>query len=236
MVAPVSTEEEKYELCIPTPDDFQGMAALQTDAFHERFACRKQEHLLNFQTYQRYYRNCPEKLQHCRIIKSSQHGGDDQPTIILAACQLMIRPKKQSTNENHPRNEAKLLPSWSDAEVFVEWIACHPDYRGKGIGSQMLGWAANYAKQELNVNVLSLFVVGSNNKARRLYERKGFVVHSKKNTKTRYNQKEMNQSKINKLITKACREASYMSPFRHLAVYQLEKDLTNHTVPIGLVV
>jgi ribosomal protein S18 acetylase RimI-like enzyme len=154
---------EAFELHVPTPTDFQGIAVLQTEAFHNHeSSCfrinSKTEHVKNYyRTYERYFRDCPRKLQMCRIIRSPQDG-----TVIVAACQLMTRRAHGSDG----------------IDVFVEWVACHPDQQGKGIGTQLLAWAANFAKEQLKVTVLSLFVVMTNAKARRLYEREGFVMRN----------------------------------------------------------
>ena len=154
-----------WELHVPTPVDFQGMAVLQSKAFHppHEWTCRPRNypqathHIRNYYgTYQRYFRDCPRKLDMCRIIKSPNDS-----TVILAACQLMTR--------RDPKQKDRVI-------VFVEWIACLPDHQGQGIGSQLLAWAAAFSKEEMNVTVLSLFVIQSNTRARRLYERKGFVI------------------------------------------------------------
>lgn len=189
----------EFPLSIPTPDDFQGITVLQTDAFHERFSSKKDEIQQNMKTYQRYQKHCPEKIDICRVMKSPEDG-----TTIIAAIQLMTRRR-----QNEP------------SEVFVEWIACHPDHRGQGIGSHLLTWAANFAKQNLNAAVLSLFVVRSNTKAVRLYERAGFMVHNQQKDKTG-NRTSRKKSDLGKLLIRA-----FPNPMRHWTVHQMDKDLTN---------
>ena len=49
------------------------------------------------------------------------------------------------------------------------------DFRGKGIGTEVLTKSIEYAKNELKLNFLFLDVLDSNNKAKKLYEKLGFI-------------------------------------------------------------
>merc|ERR1711904_345686 len=60
-------------------------------------------------------------------------------------------------------------------EAYVEWIACHPDATGKGIGSRLLRWADAFAKSQ-GATVITLDVMKKNAGAVKLYERKGYVI------------------------------------------------------------
>ena len=161
------------ELLIPTPDDFHGMAVLQTAAFVEKQAWGESTTeltRLHHQTYVRYYKEAPVKLRHCRIIKSTNG------TSVLAACQLHLRQPQTSKRNKDDDDE----PKKNNVNVFIEWIACHPDCMNQGLGSRLLAWAAAFAKQELKAEMLTLYVVKANIKAVRLYKRRGFVIHDEK--------------------------------------------------------
>ena len=187
--------EQKLVLSVPTPEDFEGMAILQTAAFVEKQGwgesttdIQKQ----NYQTYQRYHKQCPVKLQHCRIIKSTDGKS------VQAACQLQLRRQKTADDE---------------VNVFVEWIACHPDHMNKGMGSTLLKWATTFAKKELNAKVLTLYVVKANTGAVRLYKRRGFVVQNKgRNT--------LCNRVVNGILGVVC-----LGMDRHWTVLTMEKDL-----------
>lgn len=63
-------------------------------------------------------------------------------------------------------------------EWYIDALAVHPDYWGKGIASLLLDYAPQVAKQH-GYHLLSLNVDKENPRAQRLYEHKGF-----KTTKT----------------------------------------------------
>lgn len=203
-----TTSLDDLQLLVPTPDDFAGMADLQTEAFHsdEFFFSKKRDgHFRNYEkTYERYQRNCPRKLNICRVIKTDEG-------IILAGCQLMTRLNQESKS----------------TEVFVEWLACHPCFQGKGLGSRLLSWAATFAREHLKVEVLSLFVVQSNVKARRLYERKGFVIRGKTSSRSEPQGSLGGKGGTVQMAWKgALSRFSVMSPFRHLSIHHMHMDLS----------
>ena len=200
------------------------MAVLQSKAFHppHEWTCRPRNypqathHIRNYYgTYQRYFRDCPRKLDMCRIIKSPNDS-----TVILAACQLMTR--------RDPKQKDRVI-------VFVEWIACLPDHQGQGIGSQLLAWAAAFSKEEMNVTVLSLFVIQSNTRARRLYERKGFVILGRRPRRNmdlsqHANTKKTKESKgVRRRCVQAFSDFPWL-PFRHWSVQEMQKDLVDLSV------
>jgi len=59
--------------------------------------------------------------------------------------------------------------------LCIDSIAVHPLFRGRGAGSHLLEWAFAFA-QKKDYRSVSLYVVHSNDKARKLYERLGFQV------------------------------------------------------------
>jgi len=65
----------------------------------------------------------------------------------------------------------KLQPG----EAYLEWIACAPGATGKGIGTKMLQWADECAREN-GATFLTLQVMHANTGGIRLYERKGYVI------------------------------------------------------------
>ena len=140
-----STTSTDLTLSAPTPSDLHALSILQSAAFPE------QPFANNYARYQRYHKECPAKLEHCRIVKLSNE-------VVVAACQLQLRAKNGGA-----------------FDVIIEWIGCHPDHRGKGVGAMLLDWAGNFAHEALGVTKLGLYMIKSNTDARRLYERHGFA-------------------------------------------------------------
>ncbi len=64
----------------------------------------------------------------------------------------------------------------SKDEMLVDYIAVHPDYRGKGIGSKLLDFGEDQARKNRKTIIYSLMVIGQNHRAIKLYERLGFKV------------------------------------------------------------
>lgn len=64
--------------------------------------------------------------------------------------------------------EALVPGTW-----YVNVLATYPELRGRGIGGELLDFAAKLAKQS-SLSRLSLIVSNGNHGARRLYERKGY--------------------------------------------------------------
>ena len=126
--------ETQQLLVIPTPADFSGIARLESAAFAEKLVCDgKAESERNcIKKYSTYYRDNPQKISRCRIIKSDNGRGDD----VVAACQLQALDDPGDLG--FPPGMRHTL---KEGEVYVEWIACHPDYVGKGLGSKLLKWA-----------------------------------------------------------------------------------------------
>ena len=157
-----------HKLMIPTEEDFQSLAELQTVAFAEKagtFESASDIERNNLQTYERYHREYPEKIKQCRVIKCPKDGNT-----ILAACQLSWKRQPNSKNvstQNNKDNHHRI--------VFIEWIACLPEHMNKGLGTTLIKWAADFAKKEMKVNKLTLYVVKANRGAVRLYKRRGFV-------------------------------------------------------------
>jgi ribosomal protein S18 acetylase RimI-like enzyme len=59
-------------------------------------------------------------------------------------------------------------------EIYIDVAAVKPEWRGHGIGAQLLGKIADYGR-ELGMRAISLDVVNTNHGAYRLYERMGFL-------------------------------------------------------------
>ena len=74
-----------------------------------------------------------------------------------------------------------LMSNLQQGECYVEHIAVKPEARGKGIGSKLLQWAQRFAEKK-GFSIFSLHVAGSN-QAARLYEREGFSVAKRKQSR-----------------------------------------------------
>jgi len=67
----------------------------------------------------------------------------------------------------------KSMPE--EGELFVEFMAVKPQYRGMGVGTALLRKAIDFAR-EGGFTRVRLFVRAENTSAKRLYEKLGFVV------------------------------------------------------------
>ncbi|MGE7094202.1 GNAT family N-acetyltransferase [Lysinibacillus sp. NPDC048646] len=65
-------------------------------------------------------------------------------------------------------------------ECYITDVSVHPDHRSKGVGKLLLQWAKNFARTNLQSDELSLHVVGSNPRAKHLYELISFKTQSEK--------------------------------------------------------
>lgn len=83
--------------------------------------------------------------------------------------QLMKKLQEKHGSSYHIDVEAH------DEEYYIDTICVAPDARGRGIGTMLLHFAEQQAKK-LGYTKLSLNVETEKTKARRLYEREGFVV------------------------------------------------------------
>nr|WP_246880612.1 GNAT family N-acetyltransferase [Sporosarcina sp. 6E9] len=72
---------------------------------------------------------------------------------------------------------SEIDPESLPDELYVNTICVDPNFRGKGIGSQLLTFAEDIAKQE-NIAKLSLNVETEKEAAIRLYKRSGYEIVS----------------------------------------------------------
>lgn len=73
-----------------------------------------------------------------------------------------------------PAGFAGLVSIDSKSAVAELYIFLHPDYFSKGFGSIFLKMVLSYAKLELNLRKVSLFVTAENKKAIGFYKKNGF--------------------------------------------------------------
>ncbi|OAB42134.1 GNAT family N-acetyltransferase [Paenibacillus glacialis] len=71
-------------------------------------------------------------------------------------------------------------------ECYIADIVVHPDHRSKGIGKLLFQWAQHFVQTEPHLDVLSLHVVGSNPRAKHLYELLSFQTHLQKKSLVRH--------------------------------------------------
>ncbi|MCP3775056.1 GNAT family N-acetyltransferase [Paenibacillus sp. MZ04-78.2] len=69
---------------------------------------------------------------------------------------------------------------------YIADIVVHPDHRSKGVGKLLLQWAQHFAQTETHLDTLSLHVVGSNPRAKHLYELLSFQTQSQHNSFVRH--------------------------------------------------
>ncbi len=104
-------------------------------------------------------------------IAGFQHGGQRfvDPNLrtfgkeygwLRGACRLMLL--------------AFLARQQRQGELLMDGIVVHPSARGQGVGTQLLKALFQYAREH-NFACMRLDVVDTNPRARRLYERRGFV-------------------------------------------------------------
>jgi|AntRauTorckE5430_2_1112549.scaffolds.fasta_scaffold07614_1 ribosomal protein S18 acetylase RimI-like enzyme len=152
-------------LTVPTLADLDSLAMMKSLAFAEKRSCcisESENTKTNLKCYQTYAESYPMKLEHCRIVTD----GNDKT--VIGACQLFLKgdPGDLAMPEFMRHH---VLPG----EAHIDWIACHPDHTGKGIGSKLLKWAETYSIEN-GAAYLSLEVMKANDGAFRLYERKGY--------------------------------------------------------------
>ena len=212
-------------LVIPTPDDFHSLSKLQTLAFAKENGEHTTKQLQesqrnNYLAYQRFHKECPTHLNHCRIIKKE----DCDDGVVVAAIQLQVR-KRRPLVKNHSSQGG----SNGDIQVFIEWIGCHPEYEGKGLGSKLLSWAMTYTKKTLQVDVLSLYVVQANQRALQLYKYKGFVLASDNRRKCRNNSRKGKNKSLYSIICSKSMEKIVsilcLGLNKYWTVLEMEKDL-----------
>merc|ERR1711907_622357 len=160
---------EQLQLTMPSPDDFESLAEMKHLAFREKkpfWKTERENMQLHLYGYMEMAITAPQKLAHCRVVK-------DQTGRVIGACQLVL--------PGDP-GDYGMPESWHEAvrpgDCYVEFIACHPNATGCGIGSQLLAWADEYAMSQ-GARTISLDVMAANDGAKRLYERKGYRVMPK---------------------------------------------------------
>jgi len=149
-----------YALEVPTPADFKAIADLKAAAFADKSATSD-----GGANYRKYYQNHPNKIQHCRIIREN----NIVVGIVVGAIQLQF-----ASDPGDFDFPAGFRHHLEPGEAYVEFVACHRDHTGKGIGSKLLAWADTFAREN-GATKLSLEVM-KKNRAVGLYKRKGYVV------------------------------------------------------------
>lgn len=112
------------QIVVPTPADFKGLAEMKAAAFVEKGVSQSDDG----RAYERYSRESPDKIRHCRVAKSP-----DSPGEILGAIQLQLHG-----DPGDYQLSAFMRHEAHPGEAYIEFIACHPDHTGKGIGSKLM--------------------------------------------------------------------------------------------------
>ncbi len=106
-----------------------------------------------------------EKLKGKGYFETYLSNTDHNRVILAAVLQNKIAATIGLYKEDKIKNQHKAQ-IWG---MFVD-----PIHRGTGIGSQLLDFAINFAKNNMNAETLSLSVESSNKSAIKLYESRGF--------------------------------------------------------------
>lgn len=113
-------------------------------------------------------------------------------------------------NDSHMKQQS-ILRSWESFRVFGKWnlykmllglhllehkpkpgecyiadVVVHPDCRSIGVGKLLLNWTHHFVQSDSRLDKLSLFVSGSNPRAKRLYEELSFQSQLQKNSFIRH--------------------------------------------------
>jgi len=162
-------------LSVPTEEDFQSFALMKAMAFAEKRGCcgskaddneKAASTIVTDELKSPLYLNTA-KQNHCRVSK-------DEAGRVLGGIQLQLPGDVGDLSFPEWMREDHLKPG----EAHVEFIACHPDATGKGIGSKLLKWADAFAASN-GCSFITLEVMAKNQGAARLYERKGYEIYHK---------------------------------------------------------
>eukprot|EP00049_Salpingoeca_infusionum_P018055 m.355541 g.355541 ORF g.355541 m.355541 type:complete len:198 (-) comp17275_c0_seq1:401-994(-) len=158
---------EEVRVEVATAQDVVQVAGVHSTAFIDKtcFVCNtpSSAHEEAQQMYATYSRRHKTKLSHCGLVrgKDGAVAGALQLTLPGDVGDLSFPSFMRHVNKPH--------------EAYIDWVGVNPDYRGKGIGSALLAWADETARAA-GCQTITLDVVTRNEAARRLYERKGYVV------------------------------------------------------------
>ncbi len=67
------------------------------------------------------------------------------------------------------RAKKRFFDGYSDGQLYLGMLACHPDYQGRGAGRALVGWGLGKAKTEGLAVTLFASPMGA-----RIYKRLGF--------------------------------------------------------------
>lgn len=113
------------------------------------------------------YRNC--------LIKSV----DDQVVGIVIVyhgkdAQQLDEPILAHLQAKNPKNNLVIDKEADETDFYIDTVSVNPQFSGRGFGTELLNAAIEKARQ-LGYSTVSLNVEENNQKARRLYERLGFM-------------------------------------------------------------
>lgn len=165
------------------PTDLSRVSNIIAESFKEKF-----QKLSNFSVQQ-----LPNVLQETGLIYSTFFPGYLVAEQNNEICGVMVLKWK---NQNRPPNKYRFhvgktygywkiiklfLGLWllthkpNQGECYIEHIAVKPAFRGQKIGSKLILFGKNFAKENMFQH-LSLFVSSKNNDAIRLYKKLGFNI------------------------------------------------------------
>ncbi|MDQ0113235.1 GNAT family N-acetyltransferase [Paenibacillus harenae] len=141
-----------------------------------------------------------DRLLECVPEPSTQRMVALQQGEVIGSIAIKWKPAIDTKKNN------QKLPSWRNFSIFGRWnlikmliglyvldykpesgecyiadIVVHSDYRSKGVGKLLLQWAQRVVDMDPSLDRLSLYVSGSNPRAKQLYEQLSFRTHSEEN-------------------------------------------------------
>ncbi len=155
-------------------DDAQQVRSLcemWSDAFQDKREhwCQSREQDIGqcLEAIQKYKANHRDKLNgFCVAIERDESRGTEE---VIGGISVTLHGQMGDI-----RMPESIRHKCRSGEAYIDWVGVHANARGKGIGKGLLQFSENYAAAH-HCSVLALEVVNGN-RARNLYERRGFEV------------------------------------------------------------
>lgn len=147
-----------------------------------KFRLARQE---EFEIIRDLYWDLIEKTAHLPSFphwKKGQHPSNEWLISSIEKSQMFVLEENEeivaSVILNHEANESYKLVKWTKEVpnkkvLIVHVLAVSPKHSGKGLGTKMMAYIMDYAK-ETKMQAIRLDVISNNNAAEHLYKKMGF--------------------------------------------------------------